>query len=687
VKVRVLDGVVADQIAAGEVVERPASVLKELLENSLDAGARTIDISLKAGGTALVRVVDDGTGMERADALLCVERHATSKIRSVDDLDGVRTLGFRGEALPSIASVSKFELRTRTAEDEVGTELRIEGGTLEAVSEVACNVGTDLSVRSLFFNLPARRKFLRSRETELAHCVEAVQRAVMMRPEVDLTLRHEGRTTLRAPASADLAVRVRDLLGDAAKVMVPIEAERDGVHLHGLIGPVGVHRPAAVGSAYLYVNGRFVRDPVLRRALTEAYQGAVPKGRYPVVVLAVDVGEGEVDVNVHPAKIEVRFRDPRLVSDALVETVRDALRGPGPRRVITTPSRGEPDVLPLLDVVSAPARPGLAAHPDEDVWLAARAQRVPVAPVVAERGEAVVLWPLGAAAAPSGGHADEQARAGLVGAAAAGGSGSEGADGRGARAAEPAQASPSAGAAGSEEQAPGEGSDERSTGVSVAPERGGPGGAAGDAEATLAAVERALRVGSAAVPGPVERGVSSPPGGVRPGPMRVDQVVAERFALTFDPDGLVVYDLRALAVSLEAAALRAHAKAQPLLAPTAVDLGRAERAAVLAAADALSELGVELRAFGPGTLAVMAVPASLRFASVPALLGAVAAAAQSGADLAEAIAEAASYPVSDVYAAKELFVRWREAGRGAVPGRRIDAEALARWCRGGSIGG
>jgi DNA mismatch repair protein MutL len=362
--VRLLEDALIDQIAAGEVVERPASIVKELVENSLDAGATQVRVQLRGGGSHLVRIIDDGEGMDRDDALMCLERHATSKIRTLDDLVHVRTLGFRGEAIPSIASVSRFEILTRRHDAEVGTRLKVEGGALGSVTDAGCAPGTQISVKELFFNLPVRRAFLRTAPTELGHCVEAVIRQALLRPDVDMLVTHDGRDVVRAPAAADRAARARALLGKAAESLRPIEVEDRGVRLVGLASPVGVHQNSA-RAVYVYVNGRFVRDPVVRRGLREAYQGIVPRGRHPIVVLELQVADEHVDVNVHPSKTEVRFRNPRDVAEVIAGGLREALRRHGIRREVADQAFGsrtrrpDPAALPLpLD--------RLSAHPADD---------------------------------------------------------------------------------------------------------------------------------------------------------------------------------------------------------------------------------------------------------------------------------------------------------------------------------
>jgi DNA mismatch repair protein MutL len=361
VSVRVLPDQLVNKIAAGEVVERPASVVKELVENALDAGGRSVRVTLRGGGRSLVRVTDDGVGMDRDDAIMCLERHATSKIRDLDDLVAARTLGFRGEALPSIAAVSRFQLTTCPRDGEVGTRVRVDGGKVTGVVDTGCAPGTEIDVRTLFYNLPVRRKFLRTTATELGHCIEAVTRQALVRPEVDFRVVHDGREVLRAPATTDRAVRVRDLLGDQAAALVPVAFGDLGFEVSGLVSPVGIHRSSRTRSTYLFVNGRFIRDAILNRALNEAYRGIVPKGRYPMVVLEVRVDPTEVDVNVHPTKIEVRFRSPRDLVSVVSGGLREALRAHG----IGAARRGGPVAFRRQDGANQPGLP-LPAHPDAD---------------------------------------------------------------------------------------------------------------------------------------------------------------------------------------------------------------------------------------------------------------------------------------------------------------------------------
>ncbi len=326
-KIRVLSEVVASQVAAGEVVERPASVIKELMENSLDAGARSLEIEVRGAGTGLLRVTDDGSGMDREDALMALERHATSKIAAAADLAAVQTMGFRGEALPSIASVSDFTLRTRSAEAAAGTEAVVKGGKLAAVRDAGCAPGTTIEVKSLFFNVPARRKFLRSAATESAHLDRAVETVALARPDVAVHYVREGRTVFRAGAARDLAGRVQDLYGaeESAGLVAVAETEEQGVRVAGLVSRPGVTR-ADRGRQFFFVNGRAVENGFLSAGIREAYRQMLEPGRHPSIFLHITMDPRAVDCNVHPAKREVRFRHGGAVRDAVRSAVEAALR-------------------------------------------------------------------------------------------------------------------------------------------------------------------------------------------------------------------------------------------------------------------------------------------------------------------------------------------------------------------------
>jgi DNA mismatch repair protein MutL len=323
-RIHVLPSAVADQIAAGEVVERPASVVKELVENALDAGATTIDVTVEEGGRALVRIADDGSGMDRDDARLALSRHATSKITSAEQLVGVRSFGFRGEALPAIASVSELTIETAPA-DGAGTRVRVAGGTLVEHTEAARRQGTTVSVQRLFYNTPARQKFLRSARTEWRGILEAMQAIGTLRRDVHFTVRHDGKLALDLPAVRSLRERLVALWGARdVERFVDVDDVQGPLHVSGL-----AERPADVGTAtrrvLLIVNGRIVRDHGITRAAEAAYRSTIPSGVRPSLVLQLHVPGTDVDVNVHPAKAEVRFRDRWPIERAVEEAVRRAL--------------------------------------------------------------------------------------------------------------------------------------------------------------------------------------------------------------------------------------------------------------------------------------------------------------------------------------------------------------------------
>ncbi len=324
-RIRVLPDDVTNKIAAGEVVERPASVVKELVENALDAGARRITVRLVASGTRLVEVRDDGCGMSEQDALLAVERHATSKIREASDLDAIQTMGFRGEALASIASVSRFTLVTRMADEAWATRVVVDGGVLRDVERTAAPPGTQVSVERLYYNTPVRKKFLKSHATELGHCVDVVTRHALARPGVGFDLYHNDALVFSIPATADLRDRVRILWGNAyAKEMVSVGGEIGLWRVEGLVGLPGLSLSNRTRQ-YFYINGRPVAHRALQFGLEGAYRGLLTVGRYPVGILLITVNPRLVDVNIHPTKKEVRFRDDREPGDAIRELVRAAL--------------------------------------------------------------------------------------------------------------------------------------------------------------------------------------------------------------------------------------------------------------------------------------------------------------------------------------------------------------------------
>ena len=362
----------ANQIAAGEVVERPASVIKELVENSIDAGARRLTIAVELGGKKLIRVDDDGEGMEPEDARLAIERHATSKIRRADDLAAIATLGFRGEALPAIASVSHFALRTRARGMNAGTEIKVNGGAVASVTEAGMPEGTSIEVADLFYNLPARRKFLKSDGAESAQVSRVVTQLALCYPEVGFTLTSAGRKVLQCPPVTSLRERLYQLYGDRSDL---IEVRRDSgdVKLLGYIAALAEQGPTR-GPQNLFVNRRIVKDRTVQHAVIDAYSQASIKERSPEMHLFIEMPHEAVDVNVHPTKAEVRFRDQSYIHELVRRTLGDALgRGPAPELQLEAPRGLAPQssTLPLPNAYTSvlPSR-----------WSTAPTGEAPLAP-------------------------------------------------------------------------------------------------------------------------------------------------------------------------------------------------------------------------------------------------------------------------------------------------------------------
>jgi len=413
-RIHVLSENVANKIAAGEVVERPASVVKELLENSLDAGARRIRVNVEAGGKKLIQIIDDGCGMVRDDAMLAFERHATSKIRNADDLVSIATLGFRGEALPSIASVSRLRLETHADEDTAGTVIEIAGGRLLTVEEAGLPLGTSITVRDLFFNIPARRKFLKAESTELSHIASLVTHYALAHPEMHFELHSATNAMLIAAPVADHSQRIYQVFGrDVLDQLMPISArlplERIGlpqpppwrrsepdedepaepvkgdIKLHGFVSRPEIQKLNR-NSIFIFVNGRLIRDRLVQHALTEAYRNIIPPTVYPVVLLFLEMPFTEVDVNVHPSKVEVRFRQSSLLHDFVRDSVRAALMQARPVPAFVTEMRAQPTASPSLsprggalandvgDLGVTGADAAFALHPPEALPFTTRLQ-------------------------------------------------------------------------------------------------------------------------------------------------------------------------------------------------------------------------------------------------------------------------------------------------------------------------
>jgi DNA mismatch repair protein MutL len=405
-RIHVLSENVANKIAAGEVVERPASVVKELLENSLDAGAHRVRVNVEAGGRKLIQVIDDGCGMLHDDAMLAFERHATSKIRNADDLLNIATLGFRGEALPSIASVSRLRLETRAAEDGAGMVIEIAGGKILTVEEAGLPLGTSISVRDLFFNIPARRKFLKAEPTELSHIASLVTHYALAHPEMHWELHTATNAMLIAPPVPDHAQRIYQVFGkETLDQLIPLsallpliriglpqpppwrrqsqededqsEAVPGEVRLHGFVSRPEIQKLNR-NSIFIFVNGRLIRDRVVQHALTEAYRNIIPPTVYPVVLLFLEMPFTEVDVNVHPSKTEVRFRQSSVLHDFIRDSVRAALMKARPVPAFMAEIHAQPTASQSL---SPSARQLSEADPlhvtEADAAFALRAPEVP----------------------------------------------------------------------------------------------------------------------------------------------------------------------------------------------------------------------------------------------------------------------------------------------------------------------
>ncbi|HEX8503441.1 MAG TPA: DNA mismatch repair endonuclease MutL [Pyrinomonadaceae bacterium] len=579
-KIRVLSDHVANQIAAGEVVERPASVAKELVENSIDAGALRVELDVEAGGRRLLRVSDDGEGMTRDDAVLAFERHATSKIASAEDLERVETLGFRGEALASIASVARVELVTQREGETEGTRVLIEGGRMRDVSPAARPRGTTITVRDLFFNVPARRKFLRSEATESFHLTNLVTHYALAHPEISFALVNNGREVLRAAPAANLRERAYQVFGaEFIESLLAVGGAAEGVaRVSGYVSAPRARRTNR-DAQYLFVNGRFVRDRLVARALTEGFRTVLPHGVYPSALLFLEVPPGEVDVNVHPAKTEVRFRRSGAVAEVLREAVRAALATNGYLRAEEI-SAGSP---PAEDVAAGPG-----GNADEGAaWDA------PAREVTGPRQEAIEfgLAPAPGESPPNRDAPAESARPG-------------------AEARDEWQA-PSASALGAVARSAG-----------VAPEPAARPRVEDEGVAELRQEEggrpEARRAGGATLPplnsaaGIVrEVAAESLTNGIRP----MGQL-EESFILAADAEGLLLIDQhaaheRVLFDKYRRLEEARRPESQSLLVPETFDLSPAQAASFDEVSDELERLGFSLTRLSGRTVAVRAVPADL----------------------------------------------------------------------------
>lgn len=415
-KVRILSDRVANQIAAGEVIERPAAVVKELVENAIDAGATRVEVEFRHGGRSLMRVEDNGHGMSRDDALLALERHATSKISEADDLNRLASFGFRGEALPSIASVSRFVLQTREAGSDVGSEILVNGGKFVHVHDCGRPVGTRIEVAQLFNSVPARRKFLKTDQTEAAHIITGVRLYALAFPKVSFTLIEDGRVIFRSPECADLLGRVTEIFGrQLSSELTTIDAEENGMRLTGLIGKPGTGRSTR-HEMITFINQRPVDTKAINYALIESYHESLPKGRYPLAFVFFEIDPAAVDVNVHPSKREVRFRSETAVRGFVIRSVLARLRDLGETTVSVAP-------IPRVQVDVTPSPFAMGAPKLTPVAPVIRSMPAPMdAPVLASPRPSVAPVPAPAASVPAwrflglahGSYALFETKAGLV---------------------------------------------------------------------------------------------------------------------------------------------------------------------------------------------------------------------------------------------------------------------------------
>jgi DNA mismatch repair protein MutL len=598
--IRQLSAAVVNQIAAGEVVERPASVVKELLENAIDAGATRIDLTVERGGKDLVRIADNGIGMEPDDLLLAFQPHATSKLAEADDLYRIRTLGFRGEALAAIAEVSKVRCLSRQAGADEGSELCIEGGTFGPVKSCGGPVGTVMEVRNLFFNTPVRRTFLKSDMTESGHVVEMFSRIALANPEIHLTYRSGGKIVHDLPPVAGTRERIAVFFGrELAESLLWVEGRMDEMHLWGYVAHPSQSRSTAKGQ-FLFLGGRYVRDRSLSHALNEAYRGLLMVGRMPVAFLHLDIPPEEVDVNVHPTKVEVRFRDSNRIYSHLLATLRQTfLKSDLHARL---QAAQEPSTSPEPAAgAAAPHSPSVGPAPGSG--FADSLGRFDLAGGPSDR-QTVASWfepsrarPDGAGPAPdpsapawsrslptnfAGGSAAAFDEFAPSTAAPSGSSGLAG----------PVPAAPPSAEDGTGLPAWGP----MVHGMTEAAEAGGPG---------------ALRTSA-------DGGIAAPASPARPtpGPRLKAIQVHDSYLIAETGDGMIVIDQHALHERIIYEELRGRVaqgqvESQRLLVPEPVDLPASEATAVLEQADVLARLGLEVEAFGGDTVLVRSLPAML----------------------------------------------------------------------------
>ncbi len=665
-RIQLLDHHVVNKIAAGEVIERPASVLKELLENSIDALATRVEIDVAAGGTELLRIVDNGEGIHPDDLPLAIATHATSKLRSADDLFHVQTMGFRGEALASIAEVSRFRLRSRQEAFPTGSEITVDAGEVGPIVPVGCPVGTTIEVRDLFCNLPVRRKFLRQAATEFGHVSEQFTRIALANPRVHLVLRHNERTVYELPATENLLERIERFFGEElARALIPVEAEFRGSRLWGFIGHPSESRSTRKGQ-YLFLNGRWIQDRSLQHALTEAYRGLLMVGRNPITFLFLETPPETVDVNVHPTKAEVRFRDSQTLYRLVLSTIRNRFLGMDLNSSLSVGAGGV-KLEPVKPRTVDPQQQQEAARHLVD-WVKQQttlwqqpggspAADLPL-PEIGGHGEAAesAVPPLGAP--PSGDLSRAESaspppefsassRADFDGVASTGPRDSTASWGQSARPSPSRSEWSSGGSSGfggggrgaSSWPSPAELSRpfrETDTGETPEPFPSGPpsnvdvgtepvaGSDAPTSPAGPAAGESAtgLEQGGAAVPGAVvESAAAAAETFRRQAPPLPDQVramqVHDSYLVLETGDGLTLIDQHALHERilyehLRKRVLAGGVESQKLLVPLPVELPPAQAAALLEHLDLLASFGLKLQDFGGNTLLVTSFPVMLR---------------------------------------------------------------------------
>lgn len=562
-KIRILPDVVANRIAAGEVVERPASIVKECLENALDAGAQQIDVAIERGGKTYIRLRDDGEGMSRDDALLAFERHATSKIRTAEDLAVIQTFGFRGEALAAIGSVTRVTLTTKLQGATSGVEVALEGGKIRHVRDAAAPGGTEIVLRDLFFNLPARRKFLKTDATEAFHVANLVTHYALANPGRGFTLEHNGRQVLAVTATTDLRARAYQLFGAGLlDGLAPVEFTQDGVTVRGFVSRPHVQRSGRDGQ-YLFVNGRFVRDKLISRALSDAYRNILPPGVFPAAMLFVEVPPDTVDVNVHPQKTEVRFRSSQQVLESVTTAIRKAL-GAAPK---FAPFPSSPSAAPPPDAVrSSSAPPRASAVAAALRAFAPEAEAEPASPTVGRGGERPPPFFASPVAPPSAADALRPA---------------------------------------AEKSVPNESAAERLRIMLT-----------GRTRARCAGADRPVRSAAADCAGTA--------GGVRPD-IRILGQIHDSYIVATDADGLLLIDQhvaheRILFERQVRLLLARDVAAQMLLTPVVVDLTPAQAAAFEPIAGELEAAGFRITRLAGRTVAVQGVPADLTAEDARSLL-------------------------------------------------------------------